>query len=114
KWVRGIARNTVRQELRRRGRESERMKAYAILCEKQFDRMEQDEPARQERLKSLQDCVMKLDKTARELIRMRYMASESYAGIADALGQARGAIRTRLFRIREQLHRCLEAKGVWP
>lgn len=112
-WLRGIARNTVNQELRSRYREQGRMKAYASLVMARLDRSDDDSLVESERQRALRECVDQLDGNAKTIIRRRYVDSDSYDKIAASLGRKAGAIRTMVYRLRNQLQKCLESKGVF-
>ena len=53
-----------------------------------------------------------LDKQARLIFIGRYWYAESYKSLSEKTGMKEGAIRTRLHRLRADLYRYLEKRGV--
>lgn len=60
------------------------------------------------RVAALRGCVEKLDPTARQLIRERYMGRVPVQTIASDAGATANQISARLYRLRRQLARCVE------
>ena len=105
-WVRGIARNLVRQELRRRGREGRRYSAYREHLEVtgENERAEEHEQALR---KALGHCRDKLEGSAREALDLRYQSSLCFPEIAEKIGRTVAATRQLLQRVRLQLKGCI-------
>ncbi len=105
-WVRGIARNLVRQELRRRGREDRRYLAYSTHLEASADNERADEHEHALR-EALTRCREKLSDPAQRALEMRYHKSREFPDIAEALGRTVAATRQLLQRVRLQLRACI-------
>jgi RNA polymerase sigma-70 factor (ECF subfamily) len=60
--------------------------------------------------KSLQDCISRLEEDFRVVTVLRDIQGFAYTEIAEMLGLAEGTIKSRLFRAREMLKRCLKGK----
>jgi len=114
KWLRGIARNLVRNELRKQGRHRrilhERLSRHLLdLAEKEEDR-EVDVT----QLSALRDCVEQLPRRSRELVRSRYYEGWDATILADKFEMKAVTVRQTLLRIRRQLYQCINqrVKGV--
>lgn len=107
-WVRTIARNLVRGELRRRGREQRRFAAYhqhLETCSAGEARAQAHEDAL---LRALTHCREELSEPSREALALRYERSLGFSEIAEKLGRTLAATRQLLQRIRLQLRACIE------
>lgn len=62
------------------------------------------------RQKHLRTCLEQLNERQRECVRRRYDANSSLDRIADAMGLKANAVKQLLFRARNALHRCVDAK----
>lgn len=106
-WVRGIARNLVRQELRRRGREGRRYSAYREHLEVVAS-VEQGD-AREEALRAaLGRCRDKLAEPAQRALALRYEQGHAFEDVARALDRTVAASRQLLQRVRLSLRACIE------
>jgi RNA polymerase sigma-70 factor (ECF subfamily) len=108
-WVRAIARNKVREHLRRRG--------GVLLDDAFFDGFELAfDGARSavdvdQRKEALRLCLDELQKGARQILSLRYDEGLTPAGIADRTGRSRVAVNSLLQRIRETLKECVERRS---
>jgi RNA polymerase sigma-70 factor (ECF subfamily) len=109
-WVRAIARNLVRMELRRRGREERRLELYR---EALADRLRDDDAARhEERLEeALRKCRQTLPEHGARVLDLRYGQALDFEEIARSLGRSVEATRQLLSRLRLMLRDCLR-KGM--
>lgn len=114
KWLRGIARNLVRNELRKQGRHRrilhESLSQHLLgLAENEKDR-EVDVT----QLSALRDCVEQLPGKSRELVRSRYFEGWDATILADKFEMKAATVRQTLLRIRRQLYQCVNqrVKGV--
>ena len=114
KWLRGIARNLVRNELRKQGRHRrilhESLSQHLLgLAENEKDR-EVDVT----QLSALRDCVEQLPGRSRELVRSRYYEGWDATILADKFEMKAATVRQTLLRIRRQLYQCVNqrVKGV--
>lgn len=111
KWLRGIARNLVRNEVRKDARRRRILnEALAELLVGSAD----DEPEvpswQQCRVPALRDCVEQLPPKSRQIVAERYGGGWKAGDLADHLGMTAAAIRQMLVRIRLQLKACIEQK----
>ncbi|MCG8511741.1 MAG: hypothetical protein MI741_21210, partial [Rhodospirillales bacterium] len=63
-----------------------------------------------DRLVALQECIEKLPRHHRDIIRKRYMHDTSVQALAKAIHKSANAVAVMLFRIREALVRCIESR----
>ena len=112
-WLKEIARNQVRQELRSRQREGNRMGLYH-----QHLLTEIEDPASTERqaplTDALRECIQKLPTAAAEMIQMRYEHALDFGRIAEVLGRTVEATRQHLARIRVSLRDCIKKRLAQP
>ena len=107
KWLRGIARNLVRNELRKNARRKRLLhEGLAELLQQQAE----DEPNLLElcRMSALRDCVEQLPGKSRELVAGRYRDGWESGDLAEQVGMSAEAVRQALVRIRRQLKQCIE------
>ena len=109
-WLRGIARNLLREEMRRRRRYTRRLATYrerqdALLADDNaFDRHES-------RLRTaLDECRESLSPAAAEALDMRYARALGFDEIAAALKRTVAATRQMMGRIRLSLRTCIEKR----
>ena len=105
-WIREIARNVARQEIRRRLREDRRMELYYNhwLALRDCGGEEHDVQLTE----ALRRCEEKLPPEAVRLVELRYRAAQSFGEIAAALGRTVEATRQHLARIRVALRDCIQ------
>ncbi len=105
-WSCGIARNEVRNFLRRHGRER------VVFSERLMDELAEvrveAQPLLTQRRGLLAECIKKLDFIARELIERSYAGRESINIIARQFHTTPNALYLRLRRIRRELMECIE------
>ena len=109
KWLRGIARNLVRNELRKQGRHrrilheglSQHLMEFAKKEESQFDVGQ---------VSALRDCVEQLPNRSRELVHSRYYEGWNASILADKFEMKAATIRQTLLRIRRQLYQCINQR----
>lgn len=109
-WVRTIARNRLRKELRSYSREERRL---ALYREQLAERMRADEPGRDDAdlyLNALRHCRESLSEPDAELIRWRYEKGLSFEAIAQRTGQTPAAVQRMLSRVRSRLRACVEGQ----
>ena len=106
-WLKGIARNHLRQELEARRRRS-RHHADRLL-----DLVVPSEETDAEELPAarLQECLARLGPRGRTLIDLFYRDGCSLVEIAEKLKGTRGSVAMALSRIRSSLRVCLEERG---
>jgi RNA polymerase sigma-70 factor (ECF subfamily) len=107
-WIKSIARNLVRQELRSRSRETRRMEIYRKHL---VDRFKDDDTAtrREAMLRdALTKCREKLPEHSADVLDLRYAKAMSFEEIASGLGRTVEATRQLLSRVRLLLRDCIE------
>jgi RNA polymerase sigma-70 factor, ECF subfamily len=115
RFLRGVARNVVREHVRATARYKERYVAFVEELhphsELQTEASWATEPSV---LAGLDRCVKKLPERSQEFIRLRYTEEKQADEIGRAFGLSGGAVRIALLRIREAILHCLRAtvKGV--
>ncbi len=112
-WLKGIARNLLRQELHARARHLsmagstlEAIVAEACLGDAETPAIEAAEPD-----PALRECMDRLSPHARDLLERRYRRGLPLNKIAQQFKKPADTICVTLHRIRETLRQCLAAKG---
>ncbi|MFC1479570.1 RNA polymerase sigma factor [Planctomycetota bacterium] len=108
-WVRAIAWNLLRSETQRYSREQSSRAGYSTfqLLQMSADKSENE---RDLELDYLEDCLRQVPGKQRTLLDMKYTMNSSSDEIARTLKKTREWVRTNLFRIRQNLKDCIEAK----
>jgi len=107
-WLCAIARNHLRDELKR-VRRSRAAGALDQLAELEAIRAEEGEVADDRRLVALRGCLEKLPAAMSELVEHRYLRQTPIAELAAQLGTSLGAVRVRLHHLRRKLQDCVTA-----
>jgi len=112
KWLRGIARNLARNEMRksaRRGRITDGELTEHLLAEAERDpgacEFEEHD------FRSLRDCLEELPEKSRRLVIGRYADEWKAPFLADQFEMSATAVRLALMRIRRQLRACMEKRS---
>jgi len=71
---------------------------------------DKSENVRDQELDYLEDCLKQVPEKQRTLLDMKYTMNRSSDEIAKSLKKTREWVRTNLFRIRQNLKDCIEAK----
>jgi RNA polymerase sigma-70 factor (ECF subfamily) len=110
RFLRGVARNVVREHVRSTARYKERYIAFVEeLHQSSETQAEASWAAEPEVLSGLDRCVKKLPVRSQEFIRLRYAEEKQADEIGRAFGLSGGAVRIALLRIREAILHCLRA-----
>jgi RNA polymerase sigma-70 factor (ECF subfamily) len=109
-WIKSIARNLVREELRRRDRETRRLQVYRDHLEARLRDDAGAEQHEQRLAEAHATCREQLEDTARQALDLHYGESRSHEEIASALGRSVEAVRQLLFRVRLALRDCIERR----
>ncbi len=108
-WLKAIASNILRAEIQRYARQD-------VQAERYMHEMETTESDSNETLlvsddlEQLEVCVESLPPNTKKLLKLKYTLGHSSAEMAKILQRSRAWIRTALFRIREELKKCVEQK----
>ncbi len=107
-WLFGIARNAVRQKLRRRARNERWFRLYEYSLRE--DPTWRD-PDRDEREAALRACMERLPGQTRNVLGLRYEEGWDYGRIASSLNKSVSAARQFLQRTRDALRECIETRS---
>jgi RNA polymerase sigma-70 factor (ECF subfamily) len=106
RFLRGIARNVVKEHFRDRGRTPKSLEPY-------IDQLSAlsvtDTRNEADRMTGLQRCLEGLTPRSRRMLDLKYLEERPSISIAVELGMTHGSVRVQLLRIREALVRCLRA-----
>jgi len=105
-WAFGVARNVVRQHLRRRGRD--RHIFDEALVNRLADLAIEQEPQHLSQREALDACLQKLPAAQRELVLTAYTRGTRIDELATRRGQSPMALYKLLQRIRQSLLACVE------
>jgi RNA polymerase sigma-70 factor (ECF subfamily) len=110
-WIRTVARNRLRKELRTAAREDRRLAAYR---ERLADRLRAEGGERPDELEAymaaLRGCRQLLPDRDAVLLRKRYERGMSFEAIASEQGQTPEAVQRMISRIRFRLRDCIQKK----
>lgn len=109
-WLRGIARNLVRDEVRKRAREARRNKRYRVHLEVLAEDGAAAEARAASMRRALAECREALSDSAREALSLRYEAGHDFTAVAEAIGRTVAGARQLLQRTRRELRHCIEGK----
>jgi RNA polymerase sigma-70 factor (ECF subfamily) len=110
RWIKSIARNAVRQELRRDRRAKHHLNTYQDFLE---SRIRDDRAASSYedlRAEALKRCREGLPEHVSKALELRYGKSAGFEEIAEALGRTVEAARQMLSRVRLALRDCIEKR----
>jgi len=107
-WLIGIARNILREHIRRVNRRKE--VAWTELCLELDALASEHEQQHEEALVHLPGCLETLGQSAREAIELRYRRELRMAEIGTRLHRSEGAVKLLVHRARAALRNCLERK----
>ena len=109
KWVRGIAANLVRNEIRKHARRQRLLNSELAETILNGDTKE-DSKAEPLAVEAIRTCLGKLSPANREIIQGRYHDGLTAPEIAERLEKSSANIRQMLLRIRRQIRTCVEAQ----
>jgi RNA polymerase sigma-70 factor (ECF subfamily) len=109
-WVRGIAANIARNEIRKHARQQRILHTELthVLLHQQEGPADLDRPLA---LDAIRACLSKLSSANLEIVRGRYRDGLSATDLADRLGHTAAGVRQLLVRIRRQLRACVELRA---
>ncbi len=107
-WLLGIARNLVRNEMRRRYREDSRLELYSRFVNQPLPKTEVAFTG--EIATALSDCRGRLGETADAAIEARYDDGLDLEAVANRLQRSVSATRQLLYRARLALRDCIESR----
>ena len=108
-WLRGIARNIVRNEIRKDARHNrimdERLSHFLIA---EFENNYQGSDSQGSEVKALSECINQLPDKSRSLIIKRYSEEQNTHLLSEQFDMSTTAVRLALMRIRNKLKVCLD------
>lgn len=106
-WLRGIARNLLRQDLARR-RRNRSSGGQEMLEQLMLDDGSEPDEVTDARLARLGGCLERLAPKARELLVARHCRDAPMAELAQRFRQPMAVLATQLWRVRATLRSCLD------
>jgi len=108
-WLLGVARNVLREHIRRCKRRKE--VEWTELC-LELDSMTNDDYSDYQDIQDwLSDCMQSLGQSAHEALKMHYYARLKMAQIAEKMRRSEGAVKLLVFRARQALKQCMTQKS---
>jgi len=111
-WVRAIARNLLRNELRRQRREVNRMVHYHNWLLAQMENNDAFDAQERQLKETLERCRKKLSPTSSRALTLRYEQGLDFEVMSHQLGRTIEATRQLLTRVRRQLRQCVSQKEI--
>ena len=108
-WLRAVAWNLLRAEIQRFSREQANQARFTTSWLGEFDGHPAEAQVSGE-VEFLEHCVNALPAPMRELLALKYGDDRSTDEIARRLQRSLAWVRTVLFRLRQQLKKCIEEK----
>lgn len=112
-WLYGIARNCVRNELRKHHRHHRILndKLTLYLIEQVNEPAAEGDENTNEYAEDLNLCIAKLSDKHRQLLQAKYIDDGASAQLADTFNMSATAVRLVLMRLRKKLRNCIESGG---
>ena len=102
-WLKTIALNLLRDEIRSRKTLSEDAKESLIANLNSDDNSEEE-------LGALKDCLSNLEATQHDIMKLRYWGKLSIDELSKQIQKKPSAVKMQILRIRESLKRCIKGK----
>ena len=110
-WIRTVARNRLRKELRTAGREDRRLATYRErLAERLTAEAGGARDDSEAYVAALRGCRQALPSRDAQLVKLRYEKGLSFEEIAEQQGQSPEAVQRMISRIRFRLRDCIQNK----
>lgn len=107
-WLVGIARNVLREHVKKHHRRRE--VAWTELCLDLDDLVREHHHVEHDALHHLPGCLESLGQSARQAIDLRYSASLKWSQVGERLKRSEGAVKLLVHRARQALKHCLDRK----
>jgi len=111
-WVRAIARNLVRKELRQRSRETRRLQVYRDHLVERYQEDGAAERYHASIAEAHRSCREQLPSHGEEVLRLHYAQNLSLQDVAARLDRSLEAVKQLLYRTRLMLRDCIARKMV--
>ncbi len=111
-WVKMIARNHLRKDLRARRQHASLDRLDALIIDRQLDRLEDKEGLmeRERQVERLRGCLQEMPEHVRKLVSAHHLDGTSVAEIATVLKRTANWVAVSLFRARKSLANCMGQK----
>ncbi len=110
-WVRGIARNLAANQRRAAGRRTRLHASAGLVASLSTSAAADEVPSGLEEARlALAQCMKQLPEHGQRLLRLRYAEDLGAEDIGRQLGREGNAVRQALFRWRDSLRRCIDAR----
>lgn len=106
-WLRAIARNLLRDEIRRRGNEYRHTLVYKQYVVRRLEENSEGDGLQDKYLDSIQRCLEKLPPDARHALELRYPQGMDFSKIAAEINRTVAGTRQLLARVRIRLRDCI-------
>ncbi len=107
-WLRTVARNAVREHLRKNARYERRLKVYGELLSHRWEDEDRAQEFDESLRRALEECLQRLPDKAAQAVRLRYHEGLDFAAMATNMDSSSGALRNLLSRVRIRLRECIE------
>jgi len=107
RWIRGIAANLVRNEIRKDARRRRILHTELTELLLRCPPESSEPPA----VDAVRECLDELAPTSRQVVLGRYRDGETASQLADRLQTSSANVRQMLVRIRQQIKRCVEIRA---
>lgn len=108
-WLLGVARNVLREHIRRNRRRKE--VEWTEMC-LELDALSEDDTSDYRQMHDwLNACINSLGQSAHDALKMHYYARMKMAQIAEKLRRSEGAVKLLVFRARQALKECVTRKS---
>jgi RNA polymerase sigma-70 factor (ECF subfamily) len=112
RWLRGVARNMSMDYFKKARRKSERRLSVLAVELAEVESPVEQLACRREAHAQLQQCLERVQKRGREVLRLRYQEDMPSNRIGEKLGMSAQAVRVALHRVRLFLKQCLESSSL--
>ena len=106
-WLKAIARNLVREELRRRATKQRHLQAYRDEMAICFEETDRADAAEDRYVEALRHCMRKLPESYSKIVDLRYSQSKRIDELAGVMGRTSQAAKQMLWRARLMLRQCI-------
>jgi RNA polymerase sigma-70 factor, ECF subfamily len=107
-WLLGIARNLLKEHVRRQKRRKEI--GWTEMCLEFEEMIRGDGSLDDDVIGHLPECLNSLGPSAREAVDMKYRSNMRLSAIGERLRRSEGAVKLLMFRARQALKHCLDSK----